>query len=143
MAVFVLNKRKKPLMPCSEKRARLLLARGKAVVIKMYPFTIRLKKRISGETQSIRLKIDPGSKHTGIALVRESKKTNHATGEVINIINVLNLFQLSHRGWLINKNLTSRSALRRNKRNRKTRYRQARMNPPRPKGRGFQLSACA
>lgn len=28
--VFVLDKRKKPLMPCSEKRARLLLKRGRA-----------------------------------------------------------------------------------------------------------------
>ncbi|SEQ45981.1 RRXRR protein [Ectothiorhodospira magna] len=31
MAVLVLDKRKKPLMPCSEKRARLLLERGRAV----------------------------------------------------------------------------------------------------------------
>lgn len=30
MAAFVLDKRKKPLMPCSEKRARLLLERKKA-----------------------------------------------------------------------------------------------------------------
>ena len=30
MAVFVLDRRKKPLMPCSEKRARLLLERGRA-----------------------------------------------------------------------------------------------------------------
>ena len=32
MAVFVLDKRKQALMPCSEKRARLLLSRGFAVV---------------------------------------------------------------------------------------------------------------
>ncbi len=42
MAIFVLDKKKQPLMPCSEKRARLLLARGRAVVHKRYPFTIRL-----------------------------------------------------------------------------------------------------
>jgi RRXRR protein len=30
--VFVLDKRKRPLMPCTEKRARLLLARGRAAV---------------------------------------------------------------------------------------------------------------
>ncbi|GAA3898811.1 hypothetical protein GCM10022228_06780 [Halomonas cibimaris] len=41
MAVFVLDKGKQPLMPCSEKRARLLLERGRAVVHKRYPFTIR------------------------------------------------------------------------------------------------------
>ena len=30
MSVFVLDKRKQPLMPCSEKRARKLLASGRA-----------------------------------------------------------------------------------------------------------------
>ncbi|WP_075879595.1 RNA-guided endonuclease IscB [Vreelandella massiliensis] len=34
MAVFVLDKGKQPLMPCREKRARLLLERGRAVVHK-------------------------------------------------------------------------------------------------------------
>ena len=33
--VFVLDQHKKPLMPCSEKRARLLLKRGRAVIHKM------------------------------------------------------------------------------------------------------------
>jgi hypothetical protein len=42
MSVFVLDKRKKPLMPCSERRARLLLERGRAVVHRRYPFAIRL-----------------------------------------------------------------------------------------------------
>jgi hypothetical protein len=53
MAVFVLNKNKQPLMPCSEKRARLLLERGRAVVVKHYPFTIRLRDRIDGHWQSL------------------------------------------------------------------------------------------
>ena len=65
MAVFVLDRKKKPLMPCSEKRARLLLERKKAVVHRMAPFTIRLKDRIGGETQPIRIKLDPGSKTAG------------------------------------------------------------------------------
>jgi hypothetical protein len=51
MSVFVLDKRKQPLMPCSEKRARLLLARGRAVVVHVYPFTIRLKDRIGGSSR--------------------------------------------------------------------------------------------
>ena len=42
MSVFVLDVRKRPLMPCSEKRARLLLSRGRARVARRYPFTIRL-----------------------------------------------------------------------------------------------------
>ncbi|WP_075880027.1 RRXRR domain-containing protein [Vreelandella massiliensis] len=34
MTVFVLDKHKQPLMPCSEKRASLLLPRGSDVVRK-------------------------------------------------------------------------------------------------------------
>ena len=45
MAVFVLDQHQKPLMPCSEKRARLLLARGRARVHRLIPFTIRLIDR--------------------------------------------------------------------------------------------------
>ena len=48
MAVLVLGKHKTTLMPCSEKRGRLLLKRGRARVHKMYPFTIRLVDRESG-----------------------------------------------------------------------------------------------
>lgn len=40
MAVFVLGKTKRPLMPCSEKRARKLLQAGRAVVHRLVPFTI-------------------------------------------------------------------------------------------------------
>ena len=41
MPVFVLDQHKQPLMPCSEKRARLLLSRKRAVVHRVMPFTIR------------------------------------------------------------------------------------------------------
>ena len=41
MQVFVLDKRKKPLMPCHPARARELLREGRAVVHKIAPFTIR------------------------------------------------------------------------------------------------------
>jgi len=107
MAVFVLDKCKKPLMPTSEKRARLLLQRGRAVVIKMYPFTIRLKDREGGEVQPIRIKIDPGSRATGIAVVKEKE-----TGDVTTCL-VTNLFQINHRGLKISATLTSRRAMRR------------------------------
>lgn len=45
MAVFVLDKRGKPLMPCTEKRARLLLERGRARVHRLVPFVVRLADR--------------------------------------------------------------------------------------------------
>lgn len=117
MAVFVWDKRKHPLMPCSEKRARLLLARGRAVVVKHYPFTIRLKDRIGGEIQPLRVKIDPGSRHTGMAVVRE-------LGEKIT---VLHLFQINHRGLSISENLTARRSMRHRRRG-NLRYRPARFN---------------
>ncbi len=82
MSVFVLDKKKNPLMPCSEKRARLLLQRGRAVVIRVYPFTIRLKDRVGGETQDLRLGIDPRSKTTGLMLARECEKIDSESGEI-------------------------------------------------------------
>jgi 5-methylcytosine-specific restriction endonuclease McrA len=134
MAVFVLDKKKQPLMPCSEKRARLLLDRGSAVVVKMYPFTIRLKDRVGGEVQPLRVKLDPGSRYTGIAIVRESETIDTDTGEIIVNLTVLNLFQLNHRGPAISDSLTSRSAMRRRRRS-NLRYRQPRFdNRTKPKG---------
>ncbi|WP_311944395.1 RNA-guided endonuclease IscB [Halomonas piscis] len=125
MAVFVLDKQKRPLMPCSEKRARLLRERGRAVVHKRYPFTIRLKDRVEGDTQPLRLGIDPGSKTTGLALVREDAEDRH----------VLCLFELVHRGFQIRKALEQRRAFRRRRRRQNLRYRAPRFNNrTRPKG---------
>jgi 5-methylcytosine-specific restriction endonuclease McrA len=107
MAVFVLDKRKQALMPCSEKRARLLLSRGLAVVHRTYPFAIRLKQRVGGDVQAVQLKLDPGSKTTGVALVVLLK--DH--------IKTLNLFHLQHRGQAIKDSLEARSAMRRRRRN--------------------------
>src|SRR6266545_8266275 len=70
--VFVLSSDGQPLDPCHEARARKLLKTGRAAVWKRYPFTIRLKDRFAAEsvTHEHRLKIDPGSKTTGIAIVQ-------------------------------------------------------------------------
>ncbi len=56
-------------MPCSEKRARLMLERGRARVHRMVPFTIRLVDRLQEDSvlQPMGLQRDPGSKDTGIA----------------------------------------------------------------------------
>jgi hypothetical protein len=42
----VLAKDGTPLMPCHAARARELLANGKAVVVRRYPFVIRLKHNL-------------------------------------------------------------------------------------------------
>lgn len=69
--VFVLNKNKKPLSPCNEAVARKLLKENKAIIHKRYPFTIRLKelKQIENSNQEYRLKIDYGSRYTGLAIL--------------------------------------------------------------------------
>ena len=82
MAVFVLDRQKHPLMPCTEKRVRLLLERGRAVVVRLAPFTIRLKDRVGGTRQPLRLTLDPGSRVTGLALVRESATRDPEPGAV-------------------------------------------------------------
>ncbi|MHB8370499.1 MAG: RNA-guided endonuclease IscB [Leptospirales bacterium] len=128
MQVFVLDKRKKPLMPCHPARARELLKRGQAVVHKIAPFTIRLKERVGGEVQPIRIKLDPGSKTTGIALVREEVMGTETTAHV------LFLAELNHRGDRIRERLTARRAFRRRRRG-NLRHRPPRFdNRTRPEG---------
>jgi 5-methylcytosine-specific restriction endonuclease McrA len=113
--VFVLSSDKKPLNPCSSARARILLTQGKACVFKQYPFTIILKAKWSFDavTEDYRLKIDPGSKVTGIAIVSEKGKVIYGA-------------EIQHRGSAIKNKLDNRRARRRSRRNRKTRYRQPR-----------------
>lgn len=118
MSVFVLDKRGKAIMPCSEKRARLLLERGRARVHRMIPFTIRVVDRTidTCELQPLRIKIDPGSKTTGIALVREVNAIDVDTGEITNHVSVINLMEVEHRGIQIKEALDSRSNYRRRRR---------------------------
>ncbi len=110
--VFVLDTTKQSLNPVHQGRARLLLKQGKAAVYRRCPFTIMLKRAVEQPAlQSLRIKVDPGSKTTGIALV------NDANGEVVWAA------ELTHRGGQIKRDLDKRRAARRNRRQRKTRYR--------------------
>lgn len=122
--VFVLDTKKQPLNPVHPGRARLLLSSGKAAVFKCYPFTIILKREVvSPVLEPLRLKIDPGSKTTGLALV------NDASGMVVFAA------ELTHRGHAIKKALNDRRAVRRSRRQRHTRYRKPRFkNRRRPNG---------
>ena len=114
--VFVLNKSKKPLDMISNAKARILLKNKLAVVVKAYPFTIRLRdNRCGSQNRAYTVKLDPGSKTTGIAII-DNKGS------------VVMLAELEHRGRIIKKNLDSRRAIRRSRRQRKTRYRASRFN---------------
>ncbi len=114
MRVFVLDKNKQPLDPCHPARARKLLSGGQAKVFRRYPFTI-IMQELEVENCSLhphRLKIDPGAKTTGIAILQGSR--------------VVWAAELTHRGFQIRDSLTNRRQLRRGRRNRKTRYRKPR-----------------
>jgi len=136
MAVFVLDKRGKPLMPCSEKRARKLLEARRARIHLLTPFTIRVVDRNVSDCvlQPLTIKLDPGSKTTGIALVRESTIVDTETGTINITANVINLFELTHRGQQISESLTARRQMRRRRRG-NLRYRAPRfLNRVKPKG---------
>ena len=131
MSVFVLDRSGKPLMPCSEKRARKLLAAGRARVHRLYPFAIRLVDRRVEESdlQPMRLSIDPGSKNSGLALARVESRLDGETGEILApVMHISFLMELVHRGAQIRKDLQSRAALRRGRRSRNLRYRAPRFN---------------
>jgi 5-methylcytosine-specific restriction endonuclease McrA len=113
--VFVLDSKKHPLDPVHPGRARILLSSGQAAVYHRYPFTIVLKQAAeSSQVQPLRLKLDPGARTTGLALV------NDANGEVVAA------FELQHRGTAIKAALAARRAARQSRRRRHTRYREPR-----------------
>lgn len=123
--VFVLDKNLKPLMPCHPARARELLTKGKAAVYRTMPFTIVLKDRLLEDSvlQTLELKLDPGSKTTGMAINAwfkigaENKQATLIFGA-----------NLTHRAHQMVQALIKRSALRHTRRSRKCRYREKRFN---------------
>ena len=119
---LVVDTNRKPLSPCHGAVARKLLKEGKAAILRRFPYTIILKREVeTTDTEPVQLKLDPGSKTTGIALVQGSK--------------VVWAAELTHRGQAIKNALEGRRALRRNRRARKTRYRQPRfLHRTRPTG---------
>ena len=112
--------RGEPLMPCSPRKARILLKENKAKVVKREPFTIQLKYATGEVKQDINLGIDAGSKQIGVSATTEKEVLFEAEVELRNDIVEL---------------LATRRQYRRSRRNRKTRYRQARFNNrKKPKG---------
>ena len=110
--VYVLSKDGKPLMPCSNVIARLLLKQGKAKVRKRQPFTIKLNYETTNYTQNLTLGVDTGSGTLGTAVARDN-------GEVVY------LSEITVRNDIASK-MAQRAMYRRNRRFRKTRYRKAR-----------------
>lgn len=114
--VITLDKHKRPLGHCSEKRARKLIENGRACVYRYYPFTIIIKDldvrtMEDPPKQEYRIKIDPGSKNTGFSIVEEGPDK------------VVLFMQLEHRADAIVENIGVRNKIRHNRRQRETWYR--------------------
>lgn len=111
--VYVLNKNKKPLMPCKPAKARNLLKNKKAKVINRKPFTIQLLYWSTGYKQDISLGVDAGSKFVGLSATTTEKELYASTVELRDDVS---------------KNIATRAQNRRGRRCRKTRYYPARFN---------------
>ncbi|MFE7614781.1 RNA-guided endonuclease IscB [Streptomyces sp. NPDC057496] len=134
--VFVLAKGGEPLMPCHPARARELLSNGRAVVARHTPLTIRLKDRTraASDVDGVQLRIDPGSKGTGIALT-DTKRESAPDGTAVSVRRGLVSIELRHRGQQIHRAMRQRAGYRRRRRSANCRYRARRShNRTRPKG---------
>ena len=133
-AVFVIGLNGKPLMPTSSRKARLLLREGKAHVIRMNPFTIRLDYKTGVATQPLSVGIDTGESNIGIAVLRDD--------------NVIYKAEVRLRTSMEKRKfIEKRKIFRRSRRYRKTRYRHPKwkyhtvrryFNKPDRKGRHWQ-----
>lgn len=119
--VFVVDINNKPCLPCTSARARLLLKQKKAVVLCVLPFTIKLNYEIQKPVGSFTVGIDDGAKYVGIAIINEYKHEAVFGGTI----------RLRQD---VTRKVTQRRLYRRNRRARKTRYRQVRFNNRSKKG---------
>lgn len=119
--VFVIDASKKPLDMCHPAKARKLLRDGKAKIYRKEPFTIILTKIVDKPAENkYRLKIDYGSRYTGLAILKDAK--------------VCWLGQLEHR-TNIKELLDKRRGYRKRRRNANLRYRKHRFKyRTKPKG---------
>jgi hypothetical protein len=112
MRVFVINKHGEPMMPCSPRKARVLLKEGKATVIGREPFTIQLKYGSTGYKQKIVVGVDTGHSEVGVSVLIKTKELSSYVFKMRNDIS---------------KKMTVRAMYRRNRRCR-LRYRKPRFN---------------
>lgn len=110
--VYVISQDGKPLMPCSNSIARLLLKQSKAKVKKRESFTIKLTYETTNYTQDLTLGVDTGSGTIGTSVSKDN-------GDIIYMSEVVIRNDITGK-------MTQRAKYRRNRRNRKARYRKAR-----------------
>ena len=112
--VYVVGKNWRALMPTERYgKVKWLLRSGKAKVIRRCPFTIQLLYEVGEHMQPVILGVDAGSRTIGLSAVANKKEVY--SGEVMLRNDIVEL-------------LSSRRELRRARRNRTTRYREARFD---------------
>ena len=112
--VAVISASGKKLMPTTERKARILLKKGRAEIYAYRPiFTIRLLDREDGYTQPVEYCCDTGYKHIGISIKSEKREYVNEQRDL-----------LADETERHNDQRKYRSA----RRNRKTRYRKARFS---------------
>ena len=111
--VYIISKDGQPLMPTNRHgKVKHLLKTGKAKVVRKCPFTIKLLYDSTNHTQNLTLGVDTGSGTLGTAVSDDN-------GNIIYISKVIVRNDITDK-------MKQRSGYRRNRRNRKTRYRKAR-----------------
>lgn len=111
--VYVLDINGQPLMPTNRHgKIKHLLKQGKAKVVRRCPFTIKLLYESTAYTQNLTLGVDTGSGTIGTAVSKDNG-------------NIVYMSEVIIRNDITDK-MTQRAKYRRNRRNRKTRYRKAR-----------------
>ena len=113
MLVYVLKQNGQPFMPTERfGKVRRLLKEKKAKVVRREPFTIKLLYEPETDVvQECYCGVDTGSKHVGVAVVGNDKVLYQSQTELRNDIK---------------KKMDRKRVFRRNRRNRKTRYRKCR-----------------
>ena len=77
--IFVLDADGKPLSPTKETKAWYMIRKGKARLVSKYPMVIQLNRAIPTDgicKDEVRLGIDDGGLHTGIAIVQKCQTKN-------------------------------------------------------------------
>ena len=111
--VYVISQNGQPLMPTNRHgKVKHLLKSGKAKVVKRCPFTIKLLYSSTYYTQNLTLGVDTGSGTIGNAVTKDN-------GDIVYMSKVIVRNDITDK-------MTQRAKYRRNRRNRKTRYRKPR-----------------
>ena len=111
--VYVIGQNGQPLMPTNRHgKVKHLLKSSKAKVIRKCPFTIKLLYESTTHTQNLTLGVDTGSGTIGTAVSKDD-------GDIVYMSKVIVRNDITDK-------MTQRAKYRKNRRNRKTRYRKSR-----------------